>query len=251
MTKTIGSFLLGLSTILLTACGQIDELDELKTALTVLVGTRASNAEIIESPIEGVYQADIGDRVVFISKQGKHILLGDVYDTERKISLSEDLKQRKAIVIMSSMSEDEMIVFAPEKTKRTITIYTDVDCAYCRKLHKEVPILVEHGVKVRYLWYPRTGIDTPSYNKAVSIWCAENQTAAMDEAKLNNKIAEGNCDPNPVASQYKSGQKLGLRGTPTIVIDDGTIISGYRPAKSLLENIGINNGVPVAQINIQ
>ena len=214
-------------------------IEEIKAALTDLIGPRAANSEVIESPMEGVYQVNLGDRVIYASKVGNHMLLGEVYDTERKVSLADELQQQKALATIESMNESEMIVFSPEQTKRTMTVYTDVDCPYCRKLHKEVPELVENGVKVRYLWFPRSGINTPSYDKAVSIWCADDQQAAMDDAKLNDKIVAAKCDPNPVSTQYASGQQVGVRGTPTIVLDDGTVIGGYMPAKNLLADMGI------------
>ena len=247
MTTFIKYFVLLASLSFISGASLADTPEEIKAALAEIVGQRGAGAEIKESPMPGVYQADIGDRVVFISKVGDHLLLGDVFDTARKVSLSEEIKQQKALAVVSEMNEDEMIVFAPEQTKRTITVYTDVDCPYCRKLHKEVPSLVKSGVKVRYLWYPRSGIGTPSYDKAVSIWCAEDQTVAMDDAKLHNKIAESSCDPNPVSAQYSSGQRIGVRGTPTIVVDDGTIIGGYLPATNLLAQLGIAEDTPVAK----
>ena len=226
------------------------EQEEIKTALFELIGPRAASSEIMPSPMEGVYLVDLGDRIVFVSKVGNHLLLGDVFDTQRRISLSEEIKQEKALAIVGEIQESEMIVFAPEETKRTITVYTDVDCPYCRKLHREVPALVDSGVKVRYLWFPRSGVNTPSYDKAVSIWCAEDQQTAMDDAKLSDKIVNARCEPNPVADQYVSGQRIGVRGTPTIVVDDGTIIGGYLPAKDLLASLGLSSE-PIAKAAAQ
>ncbi len=213
--------------------------DQIKTALAELMGPRAATIEVIESPMKGVYQVDLGDRIQFVSKVGNHLLVGDVFDTQRRVNLSDEIKQEKVLAVVGEIEESEMIVFAPEETKRTITVYTDVDCPYCRKMHQEVPALLENGVKVRYLWFPRSGINTPSYDKAVSIWCAEDQLVAMDDAKLNNKIVDASCKPNPVGDQYASGQRAGVRGTPTIVVDDGTIIGGYLPAKNLLARLGL------------
>lgn len=212
---------------------------EITTAMYELTGQNVAADSITESPMQGVYQVDLGNRIVFVSKVGEHLMLGDVFDTTRRVSLSEEIKQAKAVAIIEDIQESEMIVFEPEVTKRTITVYTDVDCAYCRKLHKEVPTLVENGVKVRYLWFPRSGLNTPSYDKAVSVWCAEDQLTAMNDAKLHNKIANASCTPNPVASQYSSGNRIGVRGTPTIVVDDGTIIGGYLPANDLLTSLGL------------
>ncbi len=234
-------------TTLITSVSQADNAAEIQAALTEIIGPRGASAEVTASPMTDVYQADIGGRVVFISKTGNHMLLGDVFDMQRKVSLSEEIKQQKALAVIDEIDEEEMIVFGPKETKRTVTVYTDVDCPYCRKLHEEVPKLMESGVKVRYLWYPRTGVGTPSYDKAVSIWCAEDQITAMDDAKLNNKIVDAKCDPNPVSAQYTSGQKVGVRGTPTIVVDDGTIIGGYLPAKDLIASLGIAPKNPVAK----
>ena len=220
--------------------------DDIKAALADFIGPRIAEAKVTESAMKGAYQVDLGDQVIFVRQSGNHLLIGDVFNIQRKASLSEEIKNAKVEVIMNEMQESSMIVFAPKKTKRTITVYTDVDCPYCRKLHKEVPTLVNNGVKVRYLWYPRSGIGTPSYDKAVSIWCADDQAAAMDEGKLNNNITPLKCDPNPVAAQYESGRRVGVRGTPAIVLEDGSIIAGYLPAKSLLANLGISPIEPIA-----
>jgi len=228
-----------LSGLSLFSSVQADSLEDVRAALTDLVGPRAASSEITESPMPGVYQVNLGDRIIFASKVGNHMLLGDVYDTDRKVSLTDEIQQQQALAVISDIDEKDMIVFSPEETKRTITVYTDVDCPYCRKLHKEVPTLVENGVKVRYLWFPRSGVNTPSYDKAVSIWCADDRQSAMNDAKLSDKITPLKCDPNPVASQYASGQQVGVRGTPTIVLDDGTVIGGYLPASNLLANLGI------------
>lgn len=228
------------STTLFCQAANAATIDEVKASLVDLIGPRAVSSEVIESPMEGVFQVNMGDRVIYANKVGNFMLLGEVYDTERKISLADEIQQQKALATIEAMDENEMIVFSPEETRRTMTVYTDVDCAYCRKLHKEVPLLVDNGVKVRYLWYPRSGINTPSYDKAVSIWCAKDQLAAMNDAKLNNKVVAAECDPNPVSAQFASGQQVGVRGTPTIVLDDGTVIGGYMPAKNLLSDMGIN-----------
>lgn len=215
------------------------KLEEVRAAVNEIIGSRAQITDIKLSPMEGVYEVTLGGRTMYASQAGKHLIVGEVYDFERKVSLAEELKQEKAKVVIAAMAEKNMIIFGDENAKRMITVYTDVDCGYCQKLHREVPALVAGGVKVRYLWYPRAGIYSDSYNKAVSVWCADDQQVAMDNAKLNRSFTDKTCDPNPVAEQYQSGQQVGVRGTPTIVVDDGTIIGGYRPAASLLKDLGL------------
>ncbi len=216
-----------------------DTMEDVKLAVQQRLGTRVVISEIKLSPMEGVYEVTFGARTMYANKIGKYLILGDVYDTERSVSLSEELKQAKAIAVVDAMSETEMIVFGEDSADRTITVYTDVDCGYCQKLHREVPALLAGGVKVRYLWYPRAGIGSASYKKAVSVWCAEDQQQAMDNAKLSRSFTDATCDPNPVAAQYQSGQQVGVKGTPTIVVDDGTIIGGYMPAQKLLARLGL------------
>ena len=217
------------------------EIETITAKVNALVGPRQTVSEVKLSPMEGVYEIALSGRTMYATSNGSYLLLGDVYDTDRKVSLGEEKKQEQAIKIVNDMPEEEMIVFAPEKTKRSMTVFTDVDCGYCRKLHKEVPQLVDAGVEVRYLWFPRAGIGSESYDKAVSVWCADDQQQAMNDAKNNNKVVDKTCE-NPVAAQYEAGQKVGVRGTPTLVLDDGTIIGGYLPKEKLLTRLGIDSG---------
>lgn len=216
------------------------ELDAVKAAAQQMMGARANISDIKLSPMEGVYQITVNKRNVYASQVGKHLLLGDVYDLERDISLTDELKQSRAMEMMAEMPEAEMIVFGDDSAKRTITVYTDVDCGYCQKLHRTVPALLAGGVKVRYVWYPRAGVGSSSYKKAVSVWCADDQQLAMDNAKIKREFTDKTCDPNPVAAQYKTGELVGVRGTPTIVVDDGTIIGGYLPAEKMLKRLGLS-----------
>ncbi len=126
-----------------------------------------------------------------------------------------------------------MIVFSPkEKPRHTLTVFTDIDCGYCRKLHAEMDELNSYGIEVRYMMFPRTGLNTPSYQKAVNVWCAKDQQVSMTKAKAGESIPQANCD-NPIASQFDLGQQLGVTGTPALLLGDGSLIPGYRPAKDL------------------
>ncbi len=212
--------------------------EDIEAKIRQLVGPNAPISGVLESPMKGTYEVSIGDRVMFASLNGNHMLLGDVYDTDRMVSLAEEKKQARAKEVIDAIPEEQMIVYSGDEPERSITVYTDVDCGFCQKLHKEVPTLVENNVKVRYLWFPRSGPNTPSFTKAESVWCADDQLTAMDDAKLNRKVVDKTCE-NPVLAQFESGRKVGVRGTPTIVVDDGTIIGGYVPADRLLSQLGI------------
>ena len=135
--------------------------------------------------------------------------------------------------LMSKLNSSEMIVFSPKgKPRHILTVFTDIDCGYCRKLHAEMDELNNYGIEVRYMMFPRTGLNTLSYQKAVNVWCAKDQQASMTKAKAGESIPQANCD-NPIASQFNLGQQLGVTGTPALLLSDGSLIPGYRPAKDL------------------
>src|SRR5690606_36680131 len=135
----------------------------------------------------------------------------------------------------------EAIVFAPKgKAKAILNVFTDVDCGYCRLFHKEVPALNASGVEVRYFAFPRGGMQSPGATKMISAWCADDRQKAITELKNEKSIATNLCADNPVADQYHMGNDFGVTGTPSLVLMDGTMIPGYKPAAELIEILGVN-----------
>ena len=195
--------------------------------------------ELNDGPVPGVFEVLLGGQIVYAYQQGDHLLIGELYDTDRMINYAEAAEQVHVAEILAQIPADEMIVFGPEDAKRHITVFTDIDCPYCRKLQEEVPELTEAGLQVRYLAFPRAGIGSKTYSEMVSIWCSEDQQAAMSDAMEGHYPPTLTCE-NPVAAQYELGGLAGVRGTPTIVIDDGTIVPGYMPAAEMLERLGLN-----------
>jgi thiol:disulfide interchange protein DsbC len=134
-----------------------------------------------------------------------------------------------------------MIIFSPQGEPRAhITVFTDVSCFYCQKLHKEVPELNKRGVEVRYLAYPRSGLDSPGYRQLVTAWCATDRQDTLTRLKGKESVPENVCADNPVAAQYELGQQLGVRGTPAMVTEDGTLIPGYQSADDLMVTLGLD-----------
>lgn len=129
-----------------------------------------------------------------------------------------------------------MIIFPAKNAKHTITIFTDIDCGYCRKLHSEVSRYTDAGITVRYLFFPRSGPNTESYFKAVSVWCADDRNQALTDAKLNNKVINKTCE-NPIDKHMQLAQAFGVNGTPAIIADDGTMVPGFVPAKELVKHL--------------
>jgi len=140
---------------------------------------------------------------------------------------------------LSAIAEDSMIVFAPKETRHTLTVFTDIDCDYCRKLHSEMAELNGHGIKVRYLAFPRAGLDSPSYDKAVTVWCSKDRNQAMSSAKSGENLKKKTCD-NPVKQHMALAKKLNVKGTPTLMLEDGQIIPGFVPVDRLIKLLDEN-----------
>jgi thiol:disulfide interchange protein DsbC len=197
---------------------------------------------VTESPLDGFYTLNLtGGTMLHITRDGLYFLTGDLYQVTASelVNLTENSRNGKRKALLDSLDESEMLVFAPEHVKKTVTVFTDVDCTYCRKLHREVPAMNELGIAIRYLAYPRAGIGSPTYDVMVSAWCADDPKTALTKAKAGETIPAKTC-PNPVAKQYQLGGEMGVNGTPALLLEDGTLLPGYLPADALAARLGIN-----------
>lgn len=194
--------------------------------------------EVGPSVIPGFCEAVVGARVFYVSETGDYLFSGGLISLKSGENLTEQRTQDIVGGIMAKLKEGDMILIGPDKPRREITVFTDVDCPYCARLHEEVPRLNAAGVRVRYLLYPRNGKRTPTYRKSVSVWCAADRVKAIGVAKSGGSLPAKDC-PNPVDAHYQLGQKLGVTGTPTMFTDRGERIGGYVPAARLLQMLGI------------
>ena len=195
----------------------------------------AEQAVIVETPIKGLYQVTVDTQVVYMSEDGGYLLSGSFINLTTRKNLTELAKTAAYKKVMADFDEKSMIVY-PAKgiVKHQVTIFTDIDCPYCTKLHHEVPALNEAGVSVRYMSYPRAGVGSASYNKAVSVWCSDKPTEVMDDAMNKLPVPSKTC-ANPVASHLSQVQRLGLNGTPAILLESGELLPGYVPANELIK----------------
>jgi len=228
--------ILPLSLILAVSVAQDDvELSREEIAAT-LVGVEAS--EIADSPVSGMYEIAVGSNVAYVTSDGRYLLQGDLYDLTTNENVTELRRARERVSMLAGVDSAEMIVFspAPEDVDHTITIFTDIDCGYCRQFHSEIAKVNEMGIAVQYLFYPRTGPDTDSWFKADKVWCSggEERNGALTLAKLGGQIPEETCDTSPVANHYDLGQLVGVRGTPTVFSSNGVQLGGYLPPDDLL-----------------
>jgi thiol:disulfide interchange protein DsbC len=191
---------------------------------------------VSHSPIDGLYELAIGPSIVYVTKDGRYLFRGDVIDLRNQTNLTDIKRKRARINTINGLDENGMIVFAPEKPKYTITVFTDITCPYCQKLHRDMDQLNSRGIKVRYLAFPRAGIPSRVYDDMVSVWCADNPQQAMTDAKATGgrQVVSKVCD-NPVAAHYNMGQAIGIRGTPTIILENGDMVPGYAPPQQLVQ----------------
>ncbi|MDK1024253.1 MAG: thioredoxin fold domain-containing protein [Gammaproteobacteria bacterium] len=197
---------------------------------------------IADSPIKGMYEVGLaGGHVLHITQDGIFFIAGDLYQvTESElINLTEFERNDRRKELLAAIDESEMLIFSPENPQKTVTVFTDFDCSYCRKLHQEVPELNKLGIAIRYLAYPRAGVPSASYDKMVSAWCAEDPNSALTQAKLGRAIPQKTC-ANPVARHYRLGEDFGVTGTPALIFEDGQLVPGYMPATALAARLGIN-----------
>ncbi len=209
-----------------------------RLALLKLLPAGSKIDDLRPSPLPGLYEYAQGADVSYLSADGKFFLDGNLYDMKTRQNLTEVLRTRARLAMINAVPESQMLIFAPKNPLYTITVFTDVDCQYCRKLHSEMAEFNKLGVKVRYLFYPRTGPDTESWRKAEAVWCSADRNAALTRAKAGGALDAGkSCGPNPVASDYALGQSIGVRGTPAIVTENGDYINGYMAPHDLVEEI--------------
>lgn len=207
------------------------ELEQARKNITRVLTTIPADS-IQPSVIKGLYTVTMPPRIFYVSADGRFAVDGSLIDLKAGVNLTQIEKQKSVATAIDSLGEDSMVVFAPEKTRHTVTVFTDIDCGYCRKLHSEIPEYNKQGIKIRYLAYPRAGLDSLSYKKAVAVWCADDRKDAMTRAKSGEKLAEKNCD-NPIERHYKLGSLIGLRGTPALVLENGQLIPGFVPPARL------------------
>lgn len=193
-------------------------------------------ASVEPTPMAGIYAVRIDDGpTIYSSADGNYFVFGDLYSvgTDSFVNESELVRQRERRALLARVNREDMIIFPAKGTSRSsVYIFTDVDCFYCQKLHREVPKLNDLGVEVRYLAYPRAGVGSPTYKKMVSAWCADDQRAALTALKNGQQIPTKSCD-TPIRAQYNLGSRVGVEGTPAIVTSSGRLVPGYMPADRL------------------
>lgn len=240
MKHLISLLFTGLVATLSTAGSADDklEIDAVKRAVAQVMPNAVPDA-IVPAPMANFYEVLMGAQVLYVSKDGKYLLEGDVYDVGARQNITEARRSVGRLKTIQAIDPASMIIFEPKTPNYTLTVFTDIDCGYCRKLHSEMQSYLDKGIRIRYLAYPRSGKNTPSYFKAVGVWCAADRKAALTAAKAGGKVEEKKCN-NPVDTHLAAGEAVGVSGTPTLVLENGTVVPGYVNAAQLVQLIDEN-----------
>ncbi len=206
----------------------------------------ASPDDVAMSPVPGLYEVTMGGLIAYVSADGKYLLSGNVYDLDSQVNLTATRRNAARAKALAAASESQMIVFGPANAKMTVTVFTDIDCGYCRKFHSQIADVNKAGVRVRYMMYPRTGPDTESWTKAEQVWCAPDRRDALTRAKRGEALKGKACGDAAIKSQYELGSDLGVEGTPAVFTQNGDYIGGFLTAPELVQAIQEAQKAPVA-----
>jgi thiol:disulfide interchange protein DsbC len=187
---------------------------------------------ITPAPVKGLYEVLVGPKVFYMSADGRHVIQGSLIDIKTKSDLTEARMVEARVRSLEQVGVDKMVVFKPKIQRHVVHVFTDIDCAYCRKLHSEIDSYLSDGIEIRYLFFPRAGEGSESWNKAISVWCAQDRNDALTRAKKGESVESKACD-NPVSQHMKLGMAMGATGTPMIVTPKGQTLPGYVNASQL------------------
>lgn len=204
--------------------------------LEAAVGQAPEDIRPAKAP--GVMEAKWGSNFAYITPDGRYAIFGDMFDLETREEVTEVARRQDRLDALAELGADNTIEFAPKSAKYTVTVFTDIDCGYCRMLHRQIDQYNAKGIAIRYVFFPRSGPDTDSFRKAEAVWCADDRHAALTQAKASNGQFSGKTDcPNPIRRDWELGMKLGVRGTPMLILPNGESVPGYVPADQLLAKL--------------
>lgn len=194
-------------------------------------------SQLTPSAISGLWTLQIGPEIVYVDEQGEHLFQGDVINLSGRENLTENARQSARSEALAGIPADRQIIYPAEDEAHRITVFTDIDCGYCRQLHRDMADLNEAGISVHYLFFPRGGQASDAWDKSNAVWCADDRRAALDRAKSGRSVNSNECEDTPTETHYNLGRRMGVTGTPAIITDDGRMIRGYMPLPRLVQEL--------------
>lgn len=202
-------------------------------------------SSLMATEVQGLFEVVSDGRIYYIDESAEYLIDGSLIRLEDRLNVTDSRLGSIHMGLIEGVDEKTMLIYEPvEASTRSITVFTDISCGYCRRLHAEIDTLLEEGIRIRYLMFPRGGIGSQGHKDLESVWCADDPQAAMTNAKAGGKIEAKSC-PNPIEEHVALAERLGLRGTPLIYTDSGEKIPGYREASVLAQMI--NNSEPLTR----
>ena len=242
-----GIFLLGAALLLFAhnAIGQNESLrDRLNQSIVAASGNQLEILNIKPTPIATIYEVELNTgELLYSDASGQYLFAGDMYRAtpDGLLNLSAATRQQAVLRKLAAVPDGETIIFEPEgEVKATVSVFTDVDCGYCRQLHGEREQMLDYGIRLRYLAYPRGGESAESYDKMISVWCSDDRHRSLTQAKNGQNLPERDCE-SPVLAHYNLGNELGIQGTPALIFPDGRLIPGYLEAPRMAAMLGIGD----------
>lgn len=215
------------------ALAEDDVANRIQTRLETLFPGVSIQA-VTPAPMPGYQEVHLkhqGLHVVYASNDGAYFIEGDVLalNDEPVTNYTERTRKRLRLNQMGQLGGDDYIVYRAPQERHRITVFTDIDCGYCRKFHQDIPELNKRGITVRYLAFPRAGIGSESHEKAQTVWCQKDAKDALDSAKSRKgRLPDSPCARDvSVAEHFELGVHLGVQGTPTVLLEDGSLYMGY------------------------
>lgn len=216
-------------------------------AIRSLTTGEVSIESVKDTPIKGMKELTVNTgktmEIIYISTDGNYIFNGSVFDVEKRVDITANHKNKLRAQQLLKFSDSDRLNFLPDNMTNQVTVFTDLDCPYCRQMHQQMADYNELGIGISYLFFPRTGLNTDSAQKAVSAWCAENPKKALNQAMAGDQLPEIQCD-NPVADHYNAGIAVGVSGTPALILEDGTMLPGLLPPQQLKQRLDRINKNP-------
>ncbi|WP_218352238.1 bifunctional protein-disulfide isomerase/oxidoreductase DsbC [Alteromonas lipotrueiana] len=225
--------LLTLSSLLLSSWAlQAQSTDKVKNKLENQLGLTVET--ISDAQVPGLLQVSSDRGLFYVTEDARYFMQARIFDMNNDMANVTENALSDMRLKGADKFADSAIQFKAKNEEHVITVFTDITCGYCRKMHKEIDQLNALGITVNYLAFPRAGLQSPVYDEMVSIWCASDPQKALTAAKQDKSIESKTCE-NKVAEQFKFGQSVGVSGTPNIILSDGTLIPGYQPAGVLAQ----------------
>lgn len=200
----------------------------------------------------GWFEVRGGGSYGYIDPSTSYFIEGDLVNLRTGDNITDVARKTDRVAVLQAL-EHNMITFAPKNAdpRYTLTVFTDTECGYCRKLHHEINQYLDAGITVKYVLYARGGLGSSAYRTAEKIWCSDDRKAALTAAKAGQPLGEvGRCE-TPLAYHQVVGERLAIQGTPTGFLPDGEIIRGYMPAEKLRRRMEAHYGVEKTRVGMR